>query len=202
MIEIVLATRNKDKVKEIKEVLKGLKIHFLSLDDFPSAPHVQEDGKSLEENAIKKASKIAKFTDKIALADDSGLEVEALSGKPGVYSSRFAGEKASYEDNNKKLLKLLKDTPPEKRKAQFKCIIAIAKPIGEIKLTQGIRQGFITKECRGKNGFGYDPVFFIPQYRKTFAEMSIEEKNKISHRAKALQKAKKMIQSMISKTNK
>ncbi len=200
MIDIVLATRNKDKIKEIKNILRDLSINLLTLDEFPAAPQVEEDGNTLEENATKKALEIAIFTKKIALADDSGLEVEALNGEPGVYSARFAGEKATYEDNNKKLLQLLKHTPPEKRKAQFKCVIAVVKPIyinnkleEKIRLAEGICSGFITQEYKGNKGFGYDPVFFVPEYGKTFAEMNIEEKNKISHRAKALQSAKKML---------
>ncbi len=204
MIDIILATRNKDKIKEIKNILRGLSINLLTLDKFPTAPQVEEDGKTLEENAIKKALEISQFTKKIALADDSGLEVEALNGKPGIYSARFAGEEATYEDNNKKLLHLLKEIPSKKRKAQFKCVIAIVKPVyitnkleEEIHLAEGICSGFITRECRGKKGFGYDPVFFVPEYGKTFAEMNIEEKNKISHRAKALQAAKKMIESIL-----
>ncbi|MCK4533825.1 XTP/dITP diphosphatase [bacterium] len=203
-MDIVLATRNKDKIKEIKKILRGLSVNILTLDEFPAAPQVEEDGNTLEENATKKALEIAIFTKKIALADDSGLEVEALNGKPGVYSARFAGEEATYEDNNKKLLQLLKHTPPEKRKAQFKCVIAIVKPIHinnnleeEIRLAKGICSGFITQECKGKAGFGYDPIFFVPEYGRTFAEMDIEEKNKISHRAKALQSAKKMLQSTL-----
>ena len=204
MIDIVLATRNEDKIKEIKDILRDLSINILTLDQFPTAPQVEEDGNTLEENATKKALEIAIFTRKIALADDSGLEVEALNGKPGVYSARFAGEEATYEDNNKKLLQLLKHTPPEKRKAQFKCVIAVVKPTyinnkleEEIHLAKGICSGFITQECKGKAGFGYDPIFFVPEYGRTFAEMNIEEKNKISHRAKALQSAKKMLQSAL-----
>ncbi len=197
MIDIVLATRNQNKIREIKNVFKDLKIKFLSLKEFPDSPYVEEDGMTLEENAIKKASQIAKFTGKIALSDDSGLEVEALSGKPGVYSSRFAGEDATYEDNNKKLLALMEGIPHKKRKAQFKCVIAIAKPTGETQTVEGAIKGIIANECRGKNGFGYDPVFLIPEHGKTFAEITLEEKNKISHRAKALQKAKKMLECIV-----
>ncbi|MDA7857969.1 XTP/dITP diphosphatase [bacterium] len=196
MVEIVLATRNKDKVKEIKEILNLKGIKFLSLDDFPDAPEVIEDGETLEENAIKKAETASGFTGKISLADDSGLEVEALNGAPGVRSSRFAGENCTYNDNNQKLLKFMKETPDDKRKAEFRCVAAISKPGMETKTVEGKLKGIIAKELRGNTGFGYDPVFIIPEYGKTIAELGLEIKNKISHRARALSKAKKLLEAI------
>ncbi len=196
MLEIVLATRNKDKIKEIKKILRGLTIKILSIEDFSAIPEIEEDGKTLKENAVKKAKEVSKWTGKIALADDSGLEVDILSGRPGVRSARFAGENCSYNDNNKKLLNLMKDVPLEKRKAAFKCVMALALPDGRTKVATGICQGMITTESRGKTGFGYDPVFIIPRYDKTIAELGLEIKNKISHRAKALKKIRQILENL------
>ena len=192
-MEIVLATNNFDKVKEIKHILRGLKIKILTLKNFPRLPEVKENGKTLRENAIKKATKVALQTRRIALADDSGLEVKALKGKPGVYSSRFAGENCTYTDNNRKLLRLMKNILFLKRQARFICVIAIAMPDGKVKTVTGICKGKIALEVRGKQGFGYDPVFIPGGYKKTFAELGLKIKNKISHRTKALQKAKKIL---------
>ncbi|MCD6082877.1 XTP/dITP diphosphatase [Candidatus Aerophobetes bacterium] len=195
-MELVVATRNKDKVREIKELLSDLKVRILTHEDFPNFPSVVEDGKSLKENALKKARAIAKFTGKLALADDSGLEVEALGGAPGVFSSRFAGENATYEDNNQKLLSLLKGVPPEKRGAVFRCVIAIIDPEGREVVVEGVCRGRITEKPKGKEGFGYDPVFEPEGSERTFAQMSLEEKNRISHRAKALKKAKEALRKL------
>ena len=192
-MRIVLATNNKDKIKEIKRILWGLSAEILTLEDFPGFPKVEETGKTMEENAILKAKIIFRFTHLPSLADDSGLEVEALNGAPGVLSSRFAGEHCSYQDNNRKLLSRMKDVPPEKRGAKFVCVVAIAKGTDEITTVRGEVKGVITTEEKGENGFGYDPVFFIPQLNRTFAQLTIEEKNRISHRAQAFAKAKKLI---------
>jgi len=192
-MEIVLATNNFDKVREMKKILKGLKIKILTLRDFPFIPRVKEDGKTLRENAIKKAVEIARRTKKIAIADDSGLEVNALKRKPGVYSSRFAGKNCTYADNNRKLLRLMKKVPRNKRQARFVCVIAIASPEGKIKTATGVCRGRIAMETRGRSGFGYDPVFIPEGYSRTYAELGLRIKNKISHRAKALQKAKKIL---------
>ncbi len=169
MREIVLATRNKDKIKEIKSILSRSKMKFLSLNNFPKCPKVIEDGKTLKENAIKKAREIAKFTGYVSLADDSGLEVEALRGRPGVYSSRFAGKNATYLDNNLKLLKLMRNK--KNRKACFKCVAVLATPDGNLKAREGRINGIISNKLAGKSGFGYDPLFIIPKYKKTFAEL-------------------------------
>lgn len=201
-MEVVVATRNKDKFKEISEILKNSKIKNISLNCFPEAPEVEEDGKTFKENAIKKAVVIARFTKRLTVADDSGLEVEALDGAPGVYSARFAGEKARYQDNNEKLLKLLKDIPLKKRKAKFVCCVAIADAKSIIGVVEGVCRGFIGEKPKGKNGFGYDPIFVVSKRNKTFAELSPEVKNKISHRSKAFAKAKKIIIRYIEEQNK
>lgn len=192
-MEIVLATNNFDKVKEMKKILKGPKLRFLTLKNFPNLPKVRENGKTLKENAIKKARIIAFRTGRIVLADDSGLEVKALNGKPGVRSSRFAGINCTYADNNKKLLGLMKKVPSNKRQARFICVIAIARPDRKVKTVTGVCKGKISMRVLGKHGFGYDPVFVPDGYRKTFAELGLKIKNKISHRAKALLKARKIL---------
>jgi XTP/dITP diphosphohydrolase len=194
--EIILATGNKDKVEEMKEVLKDLSIKITPMISFPRYPSTEEYGKTLEGNAIKKASEASKFFGKWTLADDTGLEVDYLDGAPGVYSARYAGEKYLYEDNNNKLLKVLNGIPLEKRTAKFRTVIAISSPDGKIKLTEGKIFGIIALQPVGRNGFGYDPVFYIPEYGKTFAELSTGRKNSISHRAIALQKAEKIIKSL------
>lgn len=192
-MKIVLATNNKDKIKEIKKILSGLKAEILTLEDFPNFPKVEETGKTLEENATLKAKTIFQFTGLPSMADDSGLEVNALEGAPGVLSSRFAGEHCSYRDNNRKLLSLMKDVSWGKRLARFVCIVTLTKDLDHIITVKGEVEGIITFEERGENGFGYDPVFYLPQLDMTFAQLPLEEKNKISHRARAFAKAKELI---------
>lgn len=199
MPEIVISSRNKEKKNELKTLLKDLKIKVLDLNDFSSAPRVEEKGKTFEENAAVKALKIAKFTEKLTLADDSGLEVDALGGRPGVYSARFAGNNADCGANNRKLLKLLKGFPGSKRKARFVCVIAIADKNGLAGVARGECSGRITFEPKGGKGFGYDPVFFSPARNKTFAQLSRSEKNAVSHRGRALKKAKKIIEDCLRK---
>jgi XTP/dITP diphosphohydrolase len=192
-MRIVLATNNNDKIKEIKRILTDLPAEVLTLEDFTGVPKVEETGETLEENAILKAEAIFRFAQLPSLADDSGLEVEALNGAPGVLSSRFAGEHCSYRDNNRKLLSLMKDLPPEERGAKFVCVVAVAKGINKITTVRGEVNGVITTEEKGENGFGYDPIFFIPSLNRTFAQLSLDEKNRISHRAQAFTKAKDLI---------
>jgi len=192
-MKIVLATNNKHKIEEIKDILSDPKLEILTLNDFKDFPKIEETGKTLEENAILKARAAHRFTQLISLADDSGLEVDALDGAPGVLSSRFAGENCSYKDNNLKLLSLMKDIPWEKRWATFVCVVAIAKDLDNIKTLRGEVRGIITTQESGEKGFGYDPVFYLPQLGKTFAQLSFEEKNKISHRAKAFEKARELV---------
>ncbi len=181
---LVLATRNKGKVKEFEELLKDTNIELRSLNDFGPIPEAVEDGETFDENAYKKALFTAKVLGLPAIADDSGLVVEALDGAPGVWSARYAGEKASDQDNIAKLLKAMSGVA--NRKAAFECVISIAVPSGPALTYDGRCEGEILTECRGEGGFGYDPVFLYPPLGQTFAEIPLAEKNKISHRGKAL----------------
>lgn len=189
MIPLVIATKNKGKIKEFKEILQGLPFEVLSLVDFPQCPEIIETGTTFQENAMIKAEALRDYTAHTVLADDSGLEVDYLEGKPGVYSARFAGEGASDEENNQKLLGLLKDVPWEQRGAQFTCVIAISRPHKETVVVQGSCRGIITREPRGNLGFGYDPLFLVPEYEKTFSQLGPEIKNNISHRGNAMKEA-------------
>jgi XTP/dITP diphosphohydrolase len=186
-MNIVLATTNKKKIEEIKKIFGPMDTasRIYTLDDFPAMEDVVEDGDTFEANAIKKAKQIASATGMTALADDSGLEVDALDGAPGVYSARYAGEGADDKANNDKLLEALKDIPEEKRGAQFVCCIAIASS-EDILSFMGYVRGSIGTEPKGASGFGYDPLFYPEGSKKTFAEMSDIDKNAISHRANAL----------------
>jgi XTP/dITP diphosphohydrolase len=184
---VVLATRNQGKIKEIMAIFQDVPIQFLTLDSFPNAPEVIEDAPTLEANAQKKAYEIAAFTNHITLADDSGLEVDFLDGMPGVISARYAGKGCSYNDNNQKLLNSLKGVPTEHRKAKFRSIIALAVPGGATLTVEGRLDGYITDRARGEEGFGYDPVFLLPDLGKTLAEIGPTQKNALSHRFKALQ---------------
>ncbi len=186
MKKIFLATHNRDKIKEIKEKL-GEGVSVLTLDDFPDFPEVIEDGDTLKANALIKARAAFAHTELPALADDTGLEVEALDGAPGVYSSRYAGENVSYADNVNKLLQEMNGVPENARRACFRTVAAFTDGSREF-TEEGILEGFITTEPSGSGGFGYDPIFYIPQKRETLASISLAEKNEISHRAKALQK--------------
>lgn len=198
MKDLVVATKNRNKLAEIRGLLKGLPINVLGLfDENLSIPDIIEDGKSFKENAVKKACAVAKLTGKLTIADDSGIEVDALSGQPGVYSKRFAGENATDRENNLKLLKLLRDIPNEGRTAQFVCVIAIAKNEKEVETVEGICRGIIGHEEKGSGGFGYDPLFIYPDYNKSLAELGPDIKNKISHRARALEKAKIVLERII-----
>ena len=196
-MELVLATRNKDKVREIKKAFAGFSVKVLTLESFPGCPKVREDRPDLQGNALKKALTIARFTGKPALADDTGLEVKALRGKPGVYSSRFAGYGATYDDNCRKLLREMKNVPSGKRKAAFRTVVALALPDGRTRYAEGRVSGIITKERTGNKGFGYDPIFKPAGSKKTFAEMTIKEKNLISHRGRALKKARILIKNFL-----
>ena len=192
-MKLVLATQNRDKIREIKHLLEGLPVTIMTFEDFPDFPDIEETGETLEENAILKAQGIALHTGCAALADDSGLEVDALDGAPGVYSSRFAGPGCTYDDNNRKLLKELEGVPGDKRTAHFRAVIAVAWDAEKVETVEGRAEGLITGEKTGRDGFGYDPVFFYPPAGKTFAEMTLEEKNKVSHRGLALLKAVELL---------
>lgn len=181
---IVLATTNRGKTKEFRELLKDFPIEIKDLSDFGPIPEIIEDGETFDDNAYKKASFTAKVLGFPAMADDSGLCVEALDGAPGVYSARYAGENATDAQNVAKLLDALKDE--ENRKAAFECVISIAVPTGTALTYESRCEGVLTREPVGENGFGYDPLFFFPELNKTFAQLSIAEKGDISHRGKAL----------------
>ncbi len=185
---LVLATRNRGKISEFRELLKDFDIEIKSLDDFGPIPEIEEDGQTFEDNAVKKARFTARVLGFPALADDSGLVVKALGGLPGVKSARYAGEHSDDEANNKKLLEAMKGI--KDREAYFMCVIAIAVPRGPALIYEGTCEGVICEELRGTNGFGYDPLFYYPPLNKTFAEMSQEEKNRVSHRGRALAELK------------
>ncbi|MDK2823351.1 MAG: XTP/dITP diphosphohydrolase [Clostridia bacterium] len=191
--KLVIATRNIGKLNEFKKLLNPLNIEVLSLADFPQIGEINENGETFEENALIKAREVTKNAGIISLADDSGLEVDYLQGLPGVISARFAGEPSDDQKNNQKLLKLLTGVPLDKRTARFKCVIAIVKPDGSEFTVEGSCEGFILEEEKGSSGFGYDPLFYVPEYAKTFAQLELEVKNKISHRGKATQKAIKIL---------
>jgi XTP/dITP diphosphohydrolase len=194
-LEVIVATRNRGKIREIREALKGLGLRIYALSDFPNVPEIEEDGKSFTENALKKARFYSKHFGKLAIADDSGLEVSSLKGLPGIYSARYVRERASSQENNQKLLREMKDVPISKRGAKFKCIIAVVSPDGREVIAEGECKGRIGFKEKGKKGFGYDPLFILPKYGKTMAELSLEAKNRISHRGKALKKIRRIIQS-------
>jgi len=183
------ATNNPDKLREIKAILNGAGWVLLSLADFPPFPEPEEDGATLVENAMIKAREGFRQTGLITLADDTGLEVDALGGKPGVYSARFAGEAATYQDNVNRLLRELQGIPSEKRTATFRCVMALVGEGMEL-WWRGDVQGVILSEPKGTSGFGYDPVFWCPELDKTFAEATLGEKNRVSHRARALAELK------------
>ncbi len=190
-MELVIATKNQGKLKEIKDLLRDLDIKVTSLADYPEAPEIIEDGKSFKQNALKKAETIAQYTGKLTLGEDSGLEVRALDNAPGIYSARFSGPKATDEKNNIKLLDSLKDVPMEERQACYRCVVAIVGSKGEIVgILSGMCSGFIALYPKGENGFGYDPLFYIPRYKKTFGELDPAIKARISHRARAFKKVK------------
>ena len=186
-MKLVIATRNAHKLEEIQAIFDFQGLEVLSAFDFPDIPDVVEDGDTLEANAEKKAVEIAKATGCWAMADDSGLEVAALDGAPGIYSARYAGEQCSYVANNEKLLRELADKAD--RSARFRTVVALSGPDGNVQTLEGACPGKIIEELRGSNGFGYDPLFIPDGYSETFAELSSDVKNRISHRACALQKA-------------
>jgi XTP/dITP diphosphohydrolase len=200
-MKIVIATTNQNKLRELRDLLQGIDVELLSLRDFPDCPAVTEDGKSFAENAMKKARAICARTGMVTIADDSGLEVEHLGGQPGIYSARYAGDGAADKDNYEKLLRELQGVKAEDRGARFCCVLAIVSPEGKEKLIAGEYRGVIIEEPRGHNGFGYDPVFLDTASGLTFAEMGAEEKNKISHRAQALQSLRKILPDFLRAAN-
>jgi XTP/dITP diphosphohydrolase len=199
MTQLVVATRNRKKLAEIKEILKGIDLELLSLDSYQDAPQVLENGKSFQENAVKKAIKLARFTGRLCLGEDSGLCVDALGGAPGIYSARFSGRGKSDLKNNLKLLKLLKGLPLSKRKAHYSCAVALADKNGLVGMVEGSCSGLIAFEPKGSAGFGYDPLFYIPKYKKTFAQLGEKIKHTMSHRYHALKNAEQIIRKYIVK---
>lgn len=184
--KILIATTNQGKVQEIRNLVKGLPALFLSLSEVPDIPEVLEDGTTFEENALKKAREMAYSTGIVTLADDSGLCVDALDGRPGVHSARYAGEDASDEEKYLRVLEEMQDVPDSERSARFVCAVALVAPDGEEKLFRGVCEGRITREPRGSSGFGYDPIFYFEEAGCTFAQMDQESKNRVSHRGRAL----------------
>lgn len=195
-MQLVLATTNDDKIREVKTLLKDSAIKILTYHDFKEFPKVTETGLTLEENARIKALAVYQHTLLPALADDSGLQVDYLNGAPGVRSSRFAGEHSTYADNNRKLLELLAIVPKEKKGACFRCVMALALNATDVRLVEGRVEGFITDFPQGKNGFGYDPVFFFPPIGRTFAQLTTDEKNAVSHRGQALKKVAALLKQL------
>ncbi|MCD6490221.1 MAG: XTP/dITP diphosphatase [Thermodesulfobacterium sp.] len=191
---LLIATSNMGKVREISEILKDFDLEIKTLKDYCGINPPEETGKTFFENAYLKAKYYAEKTGLMCLADDSGLEVDILNGAPGIYSSRFAGENATDEENNKKLLALLKGIPLKKRKARFVCVIVVYHPSEKYIKTEGTWEGLIGFEPKGSHGFGYDPIFLVPEYNyeKTAAELPIEEKSRLSHRGRALEALKKI----------
>ena len=196
-MKIVLATHNHDKEIELQHSLRGLGVEICSLSEYPDIGDIEETGTTLLENSLLKAHTVHDRTGLPAIADDTGLEVDALDGAPGVYSARFAGADATYEDNVNKLLSVMEDVSDDMRSARFRTVISFVDGNQEL-WTEGHIDGKIIDFPRGNSGFGYDPVFYIPQLEKTFAELSTEEKNKISHRGLALQKLRKILVNVLN----
>ena len=196
-MEIILATRNKNKLKEISSLFSGLPVTLLTLDQFPDVGEVVEDGKDCEENALKKAIEVSKGSGKPALSDDSALEIDALNGAPGVYSARYAGENVTYADNRAKVLTLMKGVSAEKRTARFRTVLALAIPGKEPILAEGVTEGTIGTEDLGEEGFGYDPIFHLKGDGRSYSQMTAEEKNRVSHRARAAEKMKKLLEKIV-----
>lgn len=191
--KIIFATSNEGKMKEVRFILEGMDMEILSMKEAGIQVDVVEDGKTFEENAIIKAVAIQKVSGVIVLADDSGLEVDYLNKEPGIYSARYMGENTSYDIKNQNLIDRLKGVADEKRTARFVCAIAAAFPDGSVEVTRGTIEGRIGYEEKGTNGFGYDPIFYVPEYGCTTAELSMEQKNEASHRGKALRKMKEIM---------
>jgi len=199
MTGIVIATRNEKKLRELRRYLKSIKTGVISLNEIPGSPTIREDKRTFKGNAVKKALVISKFTGGLVLADDSGLEIKALGGLPGVKSARFAGQKKKDHDNNIKVLTMLNGVPAKKRSARFICAIAIADKGRIVKLIEQHCSGSIAESIRGRHGFGYDSIFLIPKYKRTFGELGFKTKDRMSHRSKALKKARQFLRSYFAR---
>jgi len=195
--DLVLATRNRHKGNELASLLADLPVRIRTMDEFPDVPDVVEDGDTCEANAIKKARAVSDATGLMAVADDTGLEVDALDGRPGVYAARYAGPQATYEDNCRKLLGEMAGVPLDRRTARFVTVAAVALPSQTVEVMTGRLEGLISERPAGARGFGYDPVFYVPELGKTLAELSSEEKNRISHRAKAFAQVRDLLQNRL-----
>lgn len=198
MIELVLATNNQDKLREMAHALQDLPLRVISVGALGDWPDVEETGDTLEANALLKARAAVERTGRLALADDTGLEVDALGGAPGVYSSRYAGLGVSYSQNVERLLREMAGV--SSRTARFRCVIALLEPGGREALAEGVIEGRILETPRGEGGFGYDPVFWIPETGRTFAEMSLEEKDQVSHRGRAIRAARSILETWYGET--
>lgn len=196
-VKLLVATHNLGKKQEYADLLGGLGLELVSLSEVGIAHKVEETGDSYAENALQKARSYATVSGLLTLADDSGLDVDALCGAPGVHSARYAGEGASDEERYELLLSDLQDVPDEQRTARFRCVIALVWPDGRAQTVEGICEGRIALTPRGEHGFGYDPVFYVPEYRQTMAELAPETKNRISHRAQAAAKAREILKSWL-----
>ena len=202
MKEVIIATKNPGKAKEFEHIFAARGIEVRTLLDFPEIPEVEETGLTFEGNAILKAEAVSKALGKMVIGDDSGLMVDALEGRPGIYSARYAGEQKNDQNNTDKVLSELKGLPDEKRSARFYCALAVAVPGQETITVSGTCEGRILEERRGSNGFGYDPVFYVPEKGLALAELSSEGKNKISHRANALKKLDVVLDSILERAKK
>jgi XTP/dITP diphosphohydrolase len=198
MKQVIIATKNVGKVREFQALLEKKGIEVKSLLDFPNCPEVEETGSTFAENAILKAEAMAHYFHTTVIADDSGLSIDALNGRPGIYSARYAGKEKNDQKNIAKVLEELKGVPFEKRTARFHCALAVATPGRRTTVVEGTCEGYIIEVPKGENGFGYDPIFYVPEKGKTMAELSKEEKNQISHRAKALEKLEKQWDEIIN----
>ena len=197
---IVIATRNRHKLRELRQLLGGVAARFASLRDFPSVPSAGEDGRSFDANAAQKARIAARATGHVAIADDSGLEVTALGGRPGIRSARFAGVRATDAQNNRKLLRLLRGVAPSQRGARYRCSLAVATPAGRVWTVRGLWRGRIAARARGRSGFGYDPLFELPRYRRTVAQLGVRLKQRLSHRAQAARKARRVLRRLMQRS--
>jgi XTP/dITP diphosphohydrolase len=194
MHTLLLATSNPHKLEEFRAIFSDLQLRLLSLNDLQLDIDIEETGTTFAENAELKARTYAQASGLLTLADDSGLEIDALGGMPGVHSARYLGRETSYEERFREILEQLKGLPMEQRTARFHCAIALAEPSGYTRVVEGVIEGIIAESPRGEHGFGYDPIFFLPELGKTFAELAPEYKNRISHRARAAQSASKLLE--------
>lgn len=194
MTEIIFATENAGKIREVEAMFEGLGVSVKTMKEAGIRANIVEDGNTFMENAVKKAKTIAAYTKAIVLADDSGLVIDHLNGEPGIYSARYLGEDTPYEIKNAKLLSRMEGVEEDKRSARFVCAMAAVMPDGEVLQTEGVMEGIIGYECAGENGFGYDPIFYLPEFGMSSAQISPEQKNAVSHRGKALRKMQELLQ--------